>query len=262
MPTETYIHGTAPTEQERLATLNALTNPPFLRWLNVRETDCVLEVGSGLGILASENAARAIRGHVVGIEYSADQIARAPRSVTNLRCTQGDAHHLPFATGTFDVVYCRYVLEHVGSPLQVLREMRRVLKVDGRIAVQENDIAVTRWDPDCPRFEALWQGFIELQRRLGGDGLVGKRLFGLMGEAGFREIDLSFQPEIHWFGKPSFVTWVENIIGNAEGARESLVAHGIASDKQIDEAVAELRSFMQNPNAAAYFYWNRAEAIK
>ena len=51
-----YIHGTHDEEQERLTLLNRLTNPPFLKFLALRETDRVLEVGSGLGLLASEAA--------------------------------------------------------------------------------------------------------------------------------------------------------------------------------------------------------------
>src|SRR2546425_7191050 len=80
-----YIHGTDATEQERLAALNALTNEPFLRFLDLKVTDTVLEVGSGLGILAGEAAQRVPLGEVCGIEHSGAQLARAPRDVANLR---------------------------------------------------------------------------------------------------------------------------------------------------------------------------------
>jgi SAM-dependent methyltransferase len=44
-----------------------------------------------------------------------------------------DAHHLPFADETFDVVICTEVLEHLHTPEQAMSEFRRVLKPGGRL---------------------------------------------------------------------------------------------------------------------------------
>ena len=62
-----YIHGTTPSEQDRLATLNRLTNQAFVEFLEVRPQARVLEVGSGLGHLAGEvaDAAEGVQ-HVEG----------------------------------------------------------------------------------------------------------------------------------------------------------------------------------------------------
>src|SRR5262249_24894634 len=74
-----YIHGTEPSEQERLASLNRMTNAAFVEFLNVAPDARVLEVGSGLGILAADVAVAAAGVDVVGIELSAAQIAAALR---------------------------------------------------------------------------------------------------------------------------------------------------------------------------------------
>src|SRR5262250_2621315 len=108
-----YVHGTAAPEQDRLAALNRLTNEPFISFLGLGGSEKVLEVGSGLGILASEASRVVPQGSVTGIEYAADQLSTAPTGAPNLKFIQGDAHSLPFPENTFDVVYCRYVLEHV-----------------------------------------------------------------------------------------------------------------------------------------------------
>ena len=49
-----YIHGTEAAEQARLAELNYLTNASFLEFVEIKDTDHVLELGSGLGILAEK----------------------------------------------------------------------------------------------------------------------------------------------------------------------------------------------------------------
>ncbi len=254
----TYIHGTDPTEQDRLAALNALTNEPFLRYLDLRVTDAVLEVGSGLGILAREAAQRTPLGEVWGIEHSGAQLARAPRDQVNLHFLQGDAHHLPFDENRFDVVYCRYLLEHVADPQRVVREMRRVAKPGGRVLAQENNILVNVLEPPCPHFEQVWRQFVVLQERLGGDALVGRKLFRLYRAAGFQRVELGIQPEVHWAGLPSFRTWIVNLIGNVTGAAESLRTHGLASQREMDDAVAQMRALLDHPDGCAYFYWNRA----
>ena len=227
-PRSQYIHGTDKTEQERLLALNRLTNPAFVEFLELRPDSVVLEVGSGLGILAGDVAARTPRGEVIGIEYSAEQLAAAHVTRPNQRFEQGDAHRIPFDGARFDVVYCRYLLEHVADPVQVLREMRRVLRPGGRACIQENNVLANEFYPECPKFDAVWEKFAALQSKLGGDALIGKKLFALLRQAGFENSHLSFAPEIHPADSDTFLPWVENMIHNVTGAAALLVSDRLA----------------------------------
>jgi len=262
VPDVAYIHGTDPVEQNRLAELNRLTNASFIQFLNLPLDAAVLEVGSGLGLLAAEVAARVPLGSVVGLEYSVEQLAKTCVTLPNLRFEQGDAHHLPFPAAQFDIVYCRYLLEHVADPVKVLREMRRVLVAGGNIFVQENNILTNELWPECQRFDAVWRKFAELQARLGGDALIGKKLFALLRQAGFQNVTLSIAPELHAAGSATFVPWIENLIQNVRGAAANLDAHNLANASQVEEALAELKAFEDLPHACAHFYWNRATATK
>lgn len=261
MDKATYIHGTDESEQERLALLNRLTNPPFLDFLNCAGARSILEVGSGLGILVHDCAQRYTGARVFGIEYSADQLSRIPVA-DRLHFTRADAHNLPFTANSFDVVYCRYVLEHVARPVDVLREMARVLKPGGKALAQENNILVAVFDPDCPTFDHVWKQFAVLQQKMGGDALIGKRLFRYFAGAGLERIELSFQPEIHYSGTPTFRPWVENLIGNVRSGEQALRQHGLATAAEIADCIAELHALMDRNDASALFYWNRALGYK
>ena len=261
MPEHIYIHGTEPSEQERLAGLNRMTNAAFIQFLNVRPAMRVLEVGSGLGILANDVAASAPSVDVVGIEASAAQLAAA-RPGPRVTFAQGDAHSLEFPDGTFDLVYARYLLEHVADPARVVHEMRRVSKAGGRVAVCENDVSLLRFDPPCPAFDQAWEVFTRFQATLGGDGLVGRRLFRLFKAAEFSAIELSVQPEVHWHGSAGYVAWVHNIIGNLESARNGMLAAGVLSTSGLDAAVDELERLKTDPLGSAVFVWNRAMAVR
>ena len=99
-----YVHGVDLTEQERLAGLNRITNAPFLDFLNPPAAGRILEVGSGLGILASQVAEMRPKSTVVGIERSPEQLESANFELSNLDLQLGDAHSLPFAESSFDLV--------------------------------------------------------------------------------------------------------------------------------------------------------------
>lgn len=255
MAPDTYIHGTEPSEQERLAALNRMTNATFVRFLDVPAGARVLEVGSGLGLLAVEVASAADGVHVVGVEMSSDQIAAAATS-PRVTYRQGDAHAIDFPDASFDLVYARYLLEHVAKPDVVLGEMRRVVRPGGRVAVCENDVSLIRFDPPCPVFDRAWDEFLRYQATLGGDGAIGRRLYRLFHGAGLTQIELSVQPEVHWHGSPGFAAWVRNIIGNLESARRGL------DETSLNQAVAELTALMERQDASSVFVWNRAKGVR
>lgn len=252
-----YIHGTAASEQARLRDLNRHTNTGFIQVLDVPAGGRVLEIGSGLGMLAAAVADAAPGASVVGVEIAPAQIAAAVRHAA-VRYVRADALALPCADETFDLVYARFVLEHVPDPARLLQEARRVLRRGGRMAVMENDISLVRFDPPCPVFARVWDAFARLQIDLGGDPFVGRRLYRLLRDAGFEGVVLSVQPEVHWHGSAGWTWWVENIIGNVESAREALATRGYAAAAEIDAAVAELRALTGRPDGSATFVWNRA----
>ena len=256
-----YIHGTEPSEQERLAALNHLTNEAFVQFLGISPQMRILEVGSGLGILAANVASAAEGVHVCGLERAPEQIAAAIKT-PNVTYVQGDAHQLDFPDGSFDLVYARYLLEHVSDPQKVLSEMRRVVCSGGRVAACENDVTLVRLDPPCPTFEEVWQAFQQYQKSLGGDALIGRRLYRLFRSAGFSQIELSVQPEVYWYSSQGFPCWIQNLIGVIESGQHGLVNSGLCKREQIQNDIVELKELSEEKGASSCFMWNRAIAIR
>lgn len=257
-----YIHGVETREQERLLLLNKLTNTSFLDFLSIKNGDNVLELGSGLGVIATTIANQHPDSNVIGIEISNEQIAACPPVPKNLTYIQNNVSTLNFDNHHFDKIYGRYILEHLSDPIGSLKEAYRVLKPGGMIFFQENTISLMRLYPECPSFELIWKKFIILQKKLGGDAEIGKKLFYLLKSVGFKEVIPSYHPEIHYLKKGTLLGWVENLIGNVQGASSELINEGLTTDEQINKALKELKKFSKKDDSLAMFYWNRIQATK
>ena len=101
----------------------------------------VLDVGCGPGVLAAAVAARCPRGRVVALDQSPDRAHQADLLLApwDGAAVVGDAAALPFADASFDLVYCRFLLEYLPQPGLAVREMARVLRPGGRLLLQDLD---------------------------------------------------------------------------------------------------------------------------
>jgi SAM-dependent methyltransferase len=81
----------------------------------------LLEVGAGNGFLSNVLAPVY---DLTALDFSSTRLDLNPLSADKKVC--GDAEHLPFADGSFDVVLCANLLHHLGDPAVAVREMRRV----------------------------------------------------------------------------------------------------------------------------------------
>ncbi len=138
-------------------------NPSALA--SLRAGEVVLDLGSGGGFdcfIAGQKVGPA--GRVIGVDMTPEMVAKARRNVesyaarTGLRNVEfrlGEIEHLPVADASVDVVISNCVINLSPDKEQVWREIARVLKPGGRVAV--SDLALLRPLPDAvaQRVEAL-----------------------------------------------------------------------------------------------------------
>jgi demethylmenaquinone methyltransferase/2-methoxy-6-polyprenyl-1,4-benzoquinol methylase len=121
----------------------------------VRRGDRVLDAACGTGDLAIADL-KAGAATVVGLDFSEQMLARA-RKKTALRkdvleWVQGDMLALPFEDASFDAATVGFGVRNVADLPLALRELRRVLRPDGRLAILE----ITQARGALKPFFSLW----------------------------------------------------------------------------------------------------------
>ncbi|WP_393062556.1 methyltransferase domain-containing protein [Streptomyces sp. LN549] len=153
----------------------------------------VLDVGCGPGTITADLAALVAPGRVTAVDTTQeilDQAAEAAseRGLENVEFAVADVHALEFPDDSFDVVHAHQVLQHVGHPVQALREMRRVCRPGGIVAARDSDYAAMSWFPESPVMDAWQQLYARVARANGGEPDAGRRLLSWAREAGFTDI--------------------------------------------------------------------------
>ncbi|MET8966729.1 methyltransferase domain-containing protein [Streptomyces hydrogenans] len=153
----------------------------------------VLDVGCGPGTITADLAALVAPGRVVGVDAAEDVLDKArataaERGLGGVEFRVADVHALDFPDDSFDVVHAHQVLQHVGDPVQALREMRRVCRPGGVVAARDSDYGAFTWYPASPVLDDWQDLYRRVARANGGEPDAGRRLFAWAREAGFTDV--------------------------------------------------------------------------
>jgi SAM-dependent methyltransferase len=123
-------------EAKFVPALFAEWSPRLTEIAAVKPGDAVLDVACGTGIVArTASAIVGTEGRIVGVDLNEAMLAVASRVRPDLEWRQGDVARLPFTDGEFDVVLCQMALMFFPDRERALREMGRVVRPNGTVAV-------------------------------------------------------------------------------------------------------------------------------
>jgi SAM-dependent methyltransferase len=209
---------------------------------------CVDVACGTMGILAALSRRAGPGGRVVGVDSDARALAVARTYVEreglkNVELSQADACHTSLPRGSFDLVHARFVLAPLGREEELLRELVALAAPGGVIALQEPDAGSWACHPEPPAFPQLREAILRALRRGGGDFNAGRRIFGLLRDAGLQNVQirpavLALQSGHPYMRLPALF---------AESLRSQIVDGGILRAADLDRAVAGYEEFLREP---------------
>lgn len=196
----------------------------------------LIEVGSGTGAVLQ--ALRSLAGSdewkMSGLDISQSYLLFSKEINPTISHTQGDAHHLPYKSKSFDLAFCHFLLLWVGDPITVIREMKRIVVPGGWVAVlAEPDYGGRIEMPsELARLGELQDASLSAQ---GANTRMGRLLKGIFYKNGFLDLEIGIIGA-QW--KSSSADFEENLNEEwdviREDLKDSLTSEELEPFRQID----------------------------
>ncbi|WP_436792691.1 methyltransferase domain-containing protein [Actinospongicola halichondriae] len=246
MPDDTYTHGHQPSVL-RSHTWRTIENSAAYLSPRLEAGLDVLDVGCGPGTITAEIAARVTPGRVVGLDRSEEVIGTAAAlDADNLSFRVGDVYALDFPDDSFDVVHAHQVVQHLSDPVAALREMRRVCRPDGMVAVRDADYSSFAWAPEDDRLRRWLDVYLAVARSNDAEPDAGRHLKGWALDAGFSSIESSASvwcftddDDRAWWGG----LWADRVVDSDLAAQA--VERGLSTDHELADMADAFRAWAE-----------------
>ena len=229
----------------------------------------VLEAGCGVGAQTITLARQSPEAVFTCVDISSDSLKQAhelagQEGLKNVKFHQADIFAMPFADHYFDHVFVCFLLEHLADPVGALGALGRVIKPGGSLTVIEGDHGSCYFHPETPAARAAWQCLIDVQAGLGGDSLIGRRLYPLLAGAGYTEVRVSPRMVYCDRSRPRLVEAFvgKTIIPMVEGVREAAFEQEMIQGDVWNQGLADLHRTADDPQGTFCYTFFKATAVR
>lgn len=225
-----------------------------LRMLPMPEGSSVLDVGSGLGILAFELAAN-LGVHVQGVDIDTRFVKHSIALLDRLdqqdlftggatvRFSEGDIRKLTFDNDCFDLAFVRELLQFLSDPVEALREVYRVVRPGGYACISDTDdqLHIT-WPEHSPPLARLVGAVSDIQYARGGDRQCGRKLSTYLRHVGFDIASVVVLPEAQHRIVDRLDGERSLVLEQLRSARQRIVQTGTLTAEDFDADLAALEA--------------------
>jgi ubiquinone/menaquinone biosynthesis C-methylase UbiE len=219
--------------------------------LGLRDGMAVLEPGAGPGFITEQLLRLLPNSPITIVERDPVMVAQAQRyladkGIERVRFVTASVLDTGLPADAFDFAYARLIFQHLPNPLAAARELWRVLKPGGRLAIADADDGLQLTDPTPPP-EALvvQQKLIADQAARGGNRHIGRQLPRLLKEAGF------IRPTFAAMMQHSDIRGLEVMLPQSPpGFLDSFVERGVITAEERDAATTAIQAFYAGDSLA------------
>jgi trans-aconitate 2-methyltransferase len=157
--------------------------------------------------------------------------------VANVVFEVADVNHW-IDPGEYEFVYCRFLLQHLARPADLLRRMWDAARPGGVLAVEDADLEGRFCDPDNAGFSFYRRMYVEVVARNGGDPTCARRLARYFRETGIPAPAMRLLQEVRASGDAKAMPLL-----TLEAIADSIVRSGLATAGEVTAAAEDLRAF-------------------
>jgi SAM-dependent methyltransferase len=141
----------------------------------------------------------------------------------------------------YDVVYCRFLLQHLARPVDLLRTMWAAVRPGGALVVEDADFEGSFCEPPNPAFDFWVTAYQRALANSGGDPLSGRKLSARFREAGIPAPELSVVQRVDVEGEAKGLPH-----STIETTAEVIVDTGVATAVEVEQALAGLQALAKD----------------
>jgi SAM-dependent methyltransferase len=207
-----------------------------------------IDLGCGGGEVTLEIAKLvAPGGHVIGVDMDEIKLdlarhAAAARGLSNVEFRLLNLRDWDEPSG-YDMVYCRFVLQHLSQPVDLLRRMWAAARQGGLLVVEDADFDGWCCHPPNEGFDFLVRTYNQVLERRGGDHTIGRKLYAHFLAAGIPRPQMALVQSLWTEEEAKMLPW-----STLDASADAIVSEGIASRDEVTEALATLERFTANPH--------------
>ena len=219
------------------------TTYALLQSAGIRPGMRCLDLGCGGGDVTVELACIVgAGGEVVGIDMDEVnlELARATarnRDLANIEFRAQDVRAWS-EPDSYDLVYSRFLLEHLSRPIDVLRTMWAAVKSGGALVVEDTDFGGLFCEPPNAAYEFQSRMYPLTIARFGGDSSLGRKLYRLFLEAQIPGPQVKLVQWAETSGEAKRIALL-----TLEATADSIVEGGFATMAEVESAITDLRTF-------------------
>ena len=209
--------------------------------IGIRVGSSALDLGCGaMGVLAPLARRVGPQGRVVGLDTDLRQleVAREYVAEEGLDCVEvadANAYETGWPDASFDLTHVRFLFAPLGRDEALLSEVLRLTRTGGVVALEEPDGASWSCWPESVAWNRLCTATFATFEHNGGDFHVGRRLYGMLKNAGLVDVQVRASVKAIECDHP----YAQLPIQFGRSLREQIVRLGLMTSAELDEAIEQ-----------------------
>lgn len=219
----------------------------FLDWYGINYAKQILDVGCGPGFVIEKILELNNDAFVTGIDLNADFIEQAKHLLSDkkdrINLFARNALNTEFSNDSFDFAYARIIFQHLSEPVQLAKELWRILKPEGKIVILDVDEDIQGFnDPKLPFEDEMEQRSKKYRESFTSNRKIGRNLPRILKQAGFKHINfdvITIHSDI-----TGFEPWKQFLDPvYLEPVTKAAIQAGLLTKEEAEEQTKQLNTF-------------------